>query len=196
MYTTKKRGIIMIVIAIIMNLGLSLMVYFFKLPMWLDTVGTIYISIIMGSAFGFCVGLANNVMFSGFLYGYNSISYYFVSFYVAFVAGRNAGAPQKMSINKWIILGIKIFFGSVIIATGLSLWLDSGIPSDYWGQRIYNYLDFAGYPNVISSAVAILIIKAIDVIMSLLLTRVAIHFTPEKMLSDKYCVDLYKTRGY
>ncbi len=196
MYTTKKRGIQMILIAVFLNLGLSLMVYFLKLPMWLDTVGTIYISVIMGSAFGFCVGLVNNVIFSGFLYGYNSILYYFVSFFVAFVSGRYAVTIKNMRIQRWFVLGIQILGGSVIIATGLSLWLDSGIPSDYWGQRIYNYLDFAGYPHVISSAVAILIIKAIDVIMSLLLTRVAIHFTPEKLLSDKYCVDLYKTRGY
>ena len=78
----------MILIACSMNAMLSILVYFFKLPMWLDTVGTIYISIIMGSSFGFCTGLVNNIVFSGFLYGYNSMSYYFVSYLVALIAGK------------------------------------------------------------------------------------------------------------
>lgn len=185
----------MIIIAVAMNLGLSLIVYFFRLPMWLDTVGTIYVSILMGSAYGFCAGLVNNVCFSWFLYGYNSILYYFVSLFVAVVAGRYVRRLKKMNIGYWIILGIQIFIGSVVIATGLSLWLDGGIPSDYWGSRIYYQMFSQGYPAFVSTITGISVIKFIDVIASLVLTSAAIRFTPDKILSDEYCVDLYKRRG-
>ena len=59
MLTDKKRKTIIFLIAVMQNLVFFVVSYFTKLPLWLDTTGTIYISILLGYQFGFCVGLIN-----------------------------------------------------------------------------------------------------------------------------------------
>ena len=185
----------MILIACSMNAMLSILVYFFKLPMWLDTVGTIYISIIMGSSFGFCTGLVNNIVFSGFLYGYNSMSYYFVSYLVALIAGKYSKKHTKRDFRYWTTMCILIFSASVPIASVFSLLLDGGIPADYWGEKLYALAQSNSCPHLIATIISVAIIKAIDVLVSVIIVYFAIKFTQDKLLTDKHCVDLYKVRG-
>lgn len=195
MFTSRKRAIYMILIACSMNAMLSILVYFLKLPMWLDTVGTIYISIIMGSSFGFCTGLVNNVVFSGFLYGYNSMSYYFVSYLVALVVGNYSKKHPQRNFRYWTAMCILIFSVSVPTASIFSLLLDGGIPADYWGEKLYALAQSYSCPHLIATIISVAIIKAIDVLISVIIVYFAIKFTPDKLLTDKHCVDLYKVRG-
>ena len=47
MFTNTKRKILLILISICMNVGLFSVVYFFNLPFWMDTVGTVYVSCLL-----------------------------------------------------------------------------------------------------------------------------------------------------
>ncbi len=208
LFTSKKRTVIMFIIACSLNIILSGLVFFLHLPMWLDTVGTVYISVIMGSAYGFCVGLVNNV-FSTIFYGYNSAFYYIISFFVALISGLYSKRKKMMnSFNKnekitetifirvvrWIILGAMLFTVSGIIGSVFTLLLDRGVPSDYCGKKLYQLLAASGMESSMATVVAVLSIKFIDVIVTLILVVISIRLTPEKLILDKYCVDLYGKR--
>jgi energy-coupling factor transport system substrate-specific component len=85
--TKRKRTIVLFVVSVTMNLAFFLLSHYLKLPFWLDTSGTIYITFLLDFPAGFLVGLINNVILSLFFYGFNSISYYIISAAVALVTG-------------------------------------------------------------------------------------------------------------
>ena len=100
MLTDKKRKTIIFLIAVMQNLVFFVVSYFTKLPLWLDTTGTIYISILLGYQFGFCVGLINSLFSALFFYGYHSIIFYLVSFSVAILSDVIYHRINKR--KKWI----------------------------------------------------------------------------------------------
>lgn len=209
MFTSKKRVVHLIIVSSIFNFAFSFFVYWLRLPMWLDTVGTIYIAILLGSSYGFCVGLVNNLLFSVILYGYNSTLYYIVSFFVALISGTYSGKAglldgcktKRESVKssvvyfmKWLVLGLYIFVVSSVIATFFTIVIDYGIPTDYWGNRIYESLLQMAFSGIISTAVSVTTIKLVDVAVTLIIVRILISITPLKYRTNNECVDLYKER--
>jgi energy-coupling factor transport system substrate-specific component len=73
MFTEHKRKGYIFFISVGMNFVLFLLVQILNLPLWLDTVGTMYISISLGFLPGVLVGAINNIFLSLFFFGESSI---------------------------------------------------------------------------------------------------------------------------
>ena len=181
MLTEKKRKLYLFAISILMNLLFFLAAYFLKLPVWLDTTGTIYISVLLFFPAGFVVGLINNTILSLFFFGFNSISYYIISAAVAFTAGICAKKCKKHRMKFLILLSSSIFFVSILLAVPLTFIVDKGIPSDFWGNRLYFQFIDMGMAGYLSTILSVSIVKFIDVIISIALVVLIYILTPLKL---------------
>lgn len=178
MYTEKKRTFIIIAISVIMNFSLFIIAYYFKLPLWLDTTGTIYAAVLLGAPAGFVVAIANNLIQAFGFYGADSLLFYIVSALTAFLTGRIM-KNGKRSALKWLLLTVCLFaacsFASIIIT---SITTD-GIPADYWGAAIYYGLSSKGMVPALCTAVAVASVKFLDILASLLIVMLSIYLTPK-----------------
>lgn len=154
--------------------------------MWLDTTGTIYISIVLGFPYGLCVGLINSMISALFFYGYQSMIYYFVSFAVAFSADYVVRRVRKKYI--WIKLWTVVCVAGSFVAVLLTFFADRGIPADYWSRQLYEYLAASGFHPYLSTALSVTTIKIIDTLLTVIIVAAFIKLTPSKLKSDEYVI--------
>ena len=192
MLTKRKKTLTLFIVSAFLNLFLFLFAYFLKLPMWLDTTGTIYITLLLDFPAGFLVGLINNVILSLFFYGFDSISYYLVSATLAFGTSLylkyrvKRGKPLNFTF-AFSLLSI-IFFISICLAIPLTLLVDKGIPSDYWGQQLYATFVSNNMNSIVSTALSTSMIKLIDVIATIAIVMLALRITPKRFKNEEYLI--------
>lgn len=197
MYTEKKRTLIIIIISIMMNLLLFVIAYYCKLPLWLDTTGTIYASIILGFPAGFVVAIINNLVQAACFYGAESLSFYIVSALTAFISGCIMKTNYKKIKLKWLLLTLCLLVVSVSVAVIITFIANKGIPADYWGSLIYRMLIAKGYKPSIATVVSVSLVKILDVIFSVVIVMLLILFTPKVLKSERSTVKIIvKGKGY
>jgi len=183
LYTERKRILTVIIISILMNLSLFLVAYYFKLPLWLDTTGTIYASIILGAPAGFVVAIVNNLLQAFFFYGSESLSFYIVSALTAFVTGF-VMKNRKNKKARWIILMLSLLFVCTCVAVGITFIANKGVPADYWGSMIYWALVGKGFAPWICTMISVSSIKFGDIIVSVLGVMLFYLITPRVIKSN------------
>lgn len=175
----KKLGqyFLLILAGIAINLGLSKLVNALGLPMYLDSIGTILVSMVGGFVPGIVVGYATNLLKA--VFDFNSIYYCAINVLIAVLAAR---LHQKRWFQRWgkTMLSVPLF---ALIGGGLGsllTWVLYGfaIGDDFTGplaQQIYD----AGLKNgllaqmsssilydlldkLITVAAAVLIYKVLD----------------------------------
>ena len=186
MLTDKKRKTALFITAVLMNLLFFFISYFTNLPLWLDTTGTIYISIILGYQFGICVGLINSVISALFFYGYQSIIFYLVSFAVAIIADNIYRKTNKRF--RWVLMFAALSFAGGFCAATLTLIFDKGVPADYWTRELYFYLLKLKLFPVLGTTVSIFAIKTLDTLMSLFLAGLLLKLTPKRIKTNEYVI--------
>ncbi len=184
LFTEKKRTISLIIISVLMNSILFLIAHYLNLPLWLDTTGTIYISCIIGFPAGFLVAIILNITESIWIYGKNSLLFYFVSLLTALTAGKVYSKYKNTKLKKWIIMLLLtvVGCGSAIIITFI---VSGGVPSNYWSAYLYQQLTAAGINKIISSCLAVSAVKCLDIAASVLIVALAIKITPVKLKTKK-----------
>jgi energy-coupling factor transport system substrate-specific component len=192
MLTRRRRTVTIFLVSVALNLFLFLLAHFLKLPLWLDTTGTIYITLLLGFPGGFLVGLINNVILSLFFYGFNSISYYVVSAAIAFVAGicvkRRLKNQKALNSSFLCFLSIPVFLLSIGTAIPITLLVDNGIPSDYWGKYLFFAFSDKGLHTLLATALSTKMVKLLDVIVSMTIVMAAFKFTPKHYKCDEYLI--------
>ncbi len=181
MFTERKRVLELIGISAIMNMGLFLITYFLKLPLWLDTTGTIYISYILGFPEGFIVAIINTVFQAVFFYGKESLLFYFVSVATALVTNLVLKKYKETKIKQWIILMISLIVVGGLAAVLITFWANDNIPANEISRNLYYYLNDTGFSNIAASAISVLAVKIPDVVVSVLISMFAIKLTPKKL---------------
>jgi len=179
MYTEKKRIIIVIITAVLLNLMLFLLAYYLELPLWLDTTGTIYAALILGFPAGFIVAIVNNVSQALFFYGLESLRFYLVSALTALLTGIIATKFKHRRGLKWFLLTLALLVLGITLAIILNFWAYGGIPADHWGNKLYYDFLADGLRPWQSTLLSVSIVKFMDVIVSVVLVAIAHRITPK-----------------
>lgn len=177
-----------VLISVLMNFSFFLITYIIKLPLWLDTTGTIYASIILGFPVGFIVAIINNVTQALFFYGVDSLTFYLVSAITAFVSGSIMTKYKNRPKSRWFLLTVTLLVVSVTLAVVITFIANKGLPSDYWGQRLYFFLQQRNINKFWATVIAVSMIKILDIIVSVILVYFVYRFTPEVIREDKAAV--------
>lgn len=188
MFTERRRSITVCCIAVIINAVCSLAARYLNLPLWLDTAGTVYAAMILGFPYGFLVGLVNNVFWAVVTHGQNSLAFFIVSLTVAFIAAKVSPKPMKMSWRIFAKLFVLLFLLSTLLAFGTTAIVNSGIPSDYWGQELLYLFESYGINPFLALLLSIASIKMLDTIVTLIVVAAAIYLTPSKYLDATFVI--------
>lgn len=116
---------VLIPVAIAINIAIGQIVVLLKLPVFLDSIGTVLVGIICGPWAGALTGALSNTIWG--LFNPDSLPWWPVAFFIGLVAGFCANAGLFKSWWKVILSGFLIALTAAIVSTPISVYLYGGI---------------------------------------------------------------------
>lgn len=118
--------LVLIPVAIAINVIIGQIVSLLKLPVYLDSIGTILVAAICGPWAGALTGTLSNLIW-GLLIDPNALPWFPVALFIGFVAGWCARFGLFKSWWKVIITGILVAFTAAIVSAPINIGLYGGI---------------------------------------------------------------------
>jgi energy-coupling factor transport system substrate-specific component len=161
MQTSKKRSslrddfstrvIVLIPIAIAINIAIGQIVSLLKLPVFLDSIGTVLVAIVAGPWAGALTGALANIIWGALT---NPVSLFYAP--VAFLIGLSAGILARYGFFRvwWkvMIAGIIIAFVAALSSAPITVGVFGGISGDGTSLMV-GYLEATG-KNIITSVLS------------------------------------------
>ena len=116
---------VLIPVAIAINIVMGQIVVLLKLPVYLDSIGTVLVGVICGPFAGALTGALSNTIWG--LFNPDSLPWWPVAFFIGLVAGLCANAGLFKSWWKVILTGFLIALTAAIASTPISVYLYGGI---------------------------------------------------------------------
>ncbi|HWQ46008.1 MAG TPA: hypothetical protein VN376_04030 [Longilinea sp.] len=117
---------VLIPVAIAINVVVGEIVVLLRLPVYLDSIGTVLVAVICGPWAGALTGLLSNLIW-GALIDPNALPWFPVALFIGFVAGWCGRFGLFKSWWKVIIAGILIALTSAVVSTPIAVYLYGGI---------------------------------------------------------------------
>lgn len=117
---------VLIPVAIAINVVIGQIVVLLKLPVYLDSIGTVLVGVLAGPWAGALTGTLSNVIW-GLAIDPNAFPWWPVAFFIGLVAGFTAKAGLFKSWWKVIIAGFLIAVTAAIVSTPIAVYLYGGI---------------------------------------------------------------------
>ena len=109
---------------------------FLRLPLWLDSIGTVLASIIAGPIIGALSGIINNVIF-GLTADPISTVYAITSGAIGLTTGILAYKGWISNIKTAVISGLIIGLVAAVVSTPLNIIFWGGQTGNVWGDAFY-----------------------------------------------------------
>lgn len=138
----------------------------YQLPLWLDAIGTVFSSYLLGPVCGAIVGFTGNVVFAiehpaSLIYGITSI---FIGFSVGYMVQKRY---FESFFHAMTVAGLVTII-SVIISSIINLALYHGSTGNIWGDGVKDYFLENGYPYVFSVVLGELYLDFLDKLVTIL----------------------------
>lgn len=170
-------NISMMLLGIFINTILGHLIILFKIPfLFMDSVGTILIAVVLGPIYGSIVGIATNFLLSMTI-EYVNLHFAIVNVVIGITAGVIAKKYDFSNIKVSIISGIVIGIISSMVAIPISIILAKGVtnkPIDNFVQVLNN----SGKSLLISITISTISSSMLDKILSSLLVSISIKSIP------------------
>ena len=113
-------------IAIAINVVLGILTSFWKLPLYLDTIGTVFVAVFFGPWYGASVGGITNIISSLIVGNIKGMPFLLVSVVIGIVVGFIA---RKWKWNFWtaLITGLLLSVVAPLIGTPIGIWVYGGL---------------------------------------------------------------------
>lgn len=118
--------LVLIPVAIAINIVIGQIVGLLKLPVYLDSIGTVLVAVIAGPWAGALTGILSNIIW-GVTVDPNALPWFPVAGAIGLVAGICANYGLFRNWWKVVITGVIIAFVAAIISAFISVWLYGGI---------------------------------------------------------------------
>lgn len=185
----KKSNVIrygaLILIGAVLNLGLYHIAHMFKLPMWIDNVGTAYVAIILEPAAGLLAAFATNFYQASFIYDSSSIIYYIVSATAALSFGIIMRRNKTICWKRLPIAMVLYVFSATAISYLLTIWRTAGVPDSGWERYFYEMAMGVGVPPFIAGFFGVLVLKTADGCVMALLLPILYGLTPKGVVNTE-----------
>ncbi|MDR1272886.1 MAG: ECF transporter S component [Clostridiales Family XIII bacterium] len=182
-FTTASLALIPAAIGI--NFVGKLVVSLLKLPLWMDSIGTILASMLAGPWIGAIAGAVNNV-----IYGFQdpiSIPYALTSVAMGVTVGVMAHYGWTKSFWRVIVLALVMCVISTIVSVPINIIFWEGMTGNVWGDAAYGIILAKTHSVLLASTIDSLIIGIPDSIASVIIAWGLFKALPKNLLQ------LYKT---
>ncbi|MCD6552988.1 MAG: ECF transporter S component [Anaerolineae bacterium] len=171
--------LVLIPVAIAINVVIGEIVALLKLPVYLDSIGTVLVGAICGPWAGALTGTLSNVIW-GLIIDPNAFPWFPVAFFIGFVAGWCANFGLFKSWWKVVIAGFLIALTAAIVSTPIAVYLYGGITAS-GSSFITAYLLATGKSLITSVLSTNFLVEPVDKIATALLA-----FAIVKGLAGRY----------
>ncbi|MBI1854517.1 MAG: ECF transporter S component [Chloroflexi bacterium] len=117
---------VLIPVAIAINIVMGQIVVILKLPIYLDSIGTVLVAVIGGPWAGALTGALSNTIW-GLLIDPNALPWWPVAFFIGLVAGFCAKGGLFKTWWKVLIAGFLIALTAAIVSTPIAVYIYGGI---------------------------------------------------------------------
>ncbi|MEL7609160.1 MAG: CD3073 family putative ECF transporter S component [Bacillota bacterium] len=125
MRNEKTRILVFCAISIAANIVLGILTSALKLPLYLDTIGTVFVAVYAGPWYGAAVGGLTNLL-TGILYNVKDIPFLLVSVVIALVVGFIA-KRFTFKFHVALITGLLLSIIAPLIGTPIGIWVYGGL---------------------------------------------------------------------
>jgi energy-coupling factor transport system substrate-specific component len=171
---TDSAGLILIPACIGINFAGHAVAVWLKLPLFLDSTGTILCAVVAGPWVGGSVGFISNLVSSNTIEPIAS-SYAVVSLAIGFAAGMWTRLTWRNRASGWIALWLACFAIGSLMSTPLNVAFNDGHSGVPLGDAIYGWLSGAHVPGVAAAfageAAIDLPDKLVTVVVALLIVQ-------------------------
>ena len=125
MRNEKTRILVFCALSIAANIVLGIITSALKLPLYLDTIGTVFVAIYAGPWYGAAVGGLTNLL-TGILYNVKDIPFLLVSVIIGLVVGFIA-KKFTFKFPVALITGLLLSVLAPLIGTPIGIWVYGGL---------------------------------------------------------------------
>lgn len=178
----STAALVLIPAAVGINYIGKLFVELLKLPLWVDSIGTVLSSMLAGPIIGALVGIVNNVIY-GFTTSPVSFVYAITSAVIGLVTGIMAYKGWISNIGKALVLGFVVGLIAATVSTPLNISFWEGTTGNVWGDALFAWMTAQGNPLWIASFADSVVVDVPDKMVTVLISFLIFRNLPEKVLT-------------
>ncbi len=184
----STAAIVLIPAAIGINYLGKLFAGLLKLPLWLDSIGTVLASMLAGPIIGAASGIINNIIY-GITVDPISTIYAITSGAIGLIVGMMAYKGWIANIKKAVVIGLAVGFAAAIISTPLNIVFWEGQTGHAWGDTFYAFLIAHDFPVWLASFGDSIIVDVPDKVVTVIISFLIFKGLP-KTLTNVYRSDI------
>lgn len=151
-----------------------------KLPLWLDSIGTVLASMLAGPIIGSLCGAINNII-SGLTVDPIAFIYSITSVAIGLTTGFLAKRGCLNSFRKAFGIGIIVAAVAAIVSTPINIWFWKGQTGNIWGDALYAFLIAHHHPVWLASFLDEIVVDLPDKIITVILSFTIFKSLPQKL---------------
>jgi energy-coupling factor transport system substrate-specific component len=151
-----------------------------KLPLWLDSIGTVLASILAGPIIGALCGAINNII-SGLTVDPIAFIYAVTSIAIGLITGILAKKGYFGSFQKAFGAGIIVAVVAAIVSTPINIWFWKGQTGNIWGDALYAFLVAHHHPVWLASFLDEIVVDLPDKIITVIFSFIIFKSLPQKL---------------
>lgn len=151
-----------------------------KLPLWLDSIGTILAACLAGPIVGALCGAINNVIY-GFTLDPVSFIYAISSVAIGLAAGIFAYKGRIKGVVGAILSGLVIALVSTVVSTPINIGMYGGQTGNLWGDALFTWCTANNFPMWLASGLDELVVDIPDKVAVTLIAFGIFKALPKKL---------------
>ncbi|WP_339251447.1 ECF transporter S component [Sporosarcina sp. FSL W8-0480] len=179
-FKLSTAALVLIPAAVGINFIGKLFASLLKLPLWVDSIGTVLSSMLAGPIVGALTGIVNNV-FYGFTTSPVSFVYAITSAVIGLVTGIMAYKGWISNVGKAIVLGLVVGFIAAIVSTPLNIMFWEGTTDNVWGDALFALLLSKDMPLYLASFADSIVVDVPDKVITVLLSYLIFKGLPKNV---------------
>lgn len=151
-----------------------------KLPLWLDSIGTMLASMLAGPIIGAICGAINNIIY-GLTADAISTVYALTSIAIGLTVGILSYKGWVKSFWKAVVAGLIVAVVAAVVSTPLNVWLWGGTTGNVWGDALYAFLTANKFPAFIASFLDEIVVDLPDKVATIIISYAIFRGLPRKL---------------
>lgn len=164
----STAALVLIPAAIGINYLGKLVAELLRLPLWLDSIGTVLSSMLAGPIIGALTGIINNVIY-GFTASPVSFVYAITSGVIGLVVGIMAYRGWIASVGRALVLGLVVGVIAATVSTPLNILFWGGQTGNVWGDALFAMMIAQDLPLWLASFADSIVVDVPDKIVTVLI---------------------------
>lgn len=168
----ERRAAAITVLGVVVSVGGRLLAEWLRLPLWLDSIGTVCVAYLLGSVPGAATGLAANTICTLFHHG--SYWYGFTAVALGLTVGWFTKRGYLNSFFGAMTTGSAAALLCVAFSVPLNIFFYDGYTNNMWGDGVVDLLAHDGFPLWLCSLIGQFYLEFLDKIITLSLLYVVV----------------------